>query len=331
MFFPFHRLRKWQQVKATIIVATLFTPATPLLAASCCGGGSGGSLILPKMSSAMFDMSASQENYNGFWQADGTILQDPPGSDLKQLRLNVGAAYRLAPNWQTSFVLPYVWNRNQYSGYEHNSNGLGDSSFSLLYEAFDDITCVWKVRELSDLKPAIYWGATLTVPTGISPYDDVPNKLDTTGLGFYRLDGSLHVEKTIYPLTASLTLNHGIHIKRPVNRERGEHVKPYNKQLGDRTSVTTSFSYTHFMDSLDAITAGFSYNYLTEGKTVTDGTEDSASGFRKQSISTSLTWAESGNRWITRVSWNHSINREGWGENFPITDIYTLGVSYLYE
>jgi len=321
---------KWRPIKITTIAVTLLNP-TLTFAASCCGGGSSSGLTLPKTATAMIDLSINQEIYNGFWLADGTRAEDPPGSDLKQFRFNTGFAYRLADNWQTSIVMPYTWNRNKYSGTERNTHGLGDTSISLLYEAFDDITCVWKVRKLSDLKPSIYWGASLTLPTGTSPYDDVSDNFDITGRGFYRVDGTLHVEKTIYPFTAAVTFSHGVHIKRPVNKENGNYVEPYNKQLGNRTSITTAASYTHFMESLDTLTATVSYNYLTEEKSTIDGVKDSASGFKKNSITTALAWANSDNQWILKLSWNHSIDRDNWGENFPITDVFTTGVSYVFQ
>ena len=67
---------------------------------------------------------------------------------------------------------------------------LGDMTLGLTYEAFDGIKCIWKVRDWRDLIPAAYFGVALTVPTGISPYDDVANNFDITGRGFYRLDGT---------------------------------------------------------------------------------------------------------------------------------------------
>lgn len=325
-FFP----AKWRQLKIVLAAATLFSPTT-IYAASCCGGGSSSGLTLPKAATAMVDFSIDQETYNRFWHSDGTVTEYPSGTDLKQYRFNTGLAYRLADNWQTSIVIPYVWNRNKYSGLERNTHGFGDTSISLSYEAFDDITCVWKVRELSDLKPSIYLGAALTLPTGTSRYDDVVDSFDTTGRGFYRLDSTLHIEKTIYPFTASINLSYGAHLQRSVNKEDGNYVEPYDKKLGNRLSVTPAFAYTHFMPSLNTVTATVSYNYLTEEKTTFDGVRDSASGFEKRSITTSLAWADSDNQWIVKLSWNHAIARDNWGENFPITDVITTGVSYVFQ
>jgi len=93
-------------------------------AASCCGGGSASSLLLPKFFTHMFGASFNYEQYHGFWNQDGIHVYDPPGSDLKQFRLNLGYAYRLAPNWQTSVVAPFVWNDNKYSGLESSTSGI---------------------------------------------------------------------------------------------------------------------------------------------------------------------------------------------------------------
>ncbi|MBL1259273.1 MAG: hypothetical protein COB33_001930 [Thiotrichaceae bacterium] len=121
---------------------TLFSPLAQ--AASCCGGGASSALVLPKFSTAMVDVSFDIEQYDGFWNNSGRHNPDPPGSDLSQSRLNVGYAHRLS----------CVWNDNQYSGLLTNSDGLGDTKFNLWYEAFDGITCVWKVKKPADLKPA---------------------------------------------------------------------------------------------------------------------------------------------------------------------------------
>jgi hypothetical protein len=60
------------------------------LAASCCGGGSASSLVMPKFSRAMVDVSVDMEQYHGYWNKNGEHVPDPPNSDLTQYRLNVG-------------------------------------------------------------------------------------------------------------------------------------------------------------------------------------------------------------------------------------------------
>ncbi len=298
-------------------------------AASCCGGGSSGSLLLPKFSKEMMSVSIETDSYRGLWNQNGIWVPDPDGSDLNQYRLSAGYAYRLAPRWQVSAVLPYVWNDNSYSGWQRSTDGLGDSSISLWYEAFDNVTCVWKVNDWSDLKPAVYWGGTLTVPTGVSPYDDVEDSFDITGRGFYRLDGSLMLEKTIYPFNATLAIGYGKYLKRAVNRRYGSYVEPYNEVLGDRLSSSLSLGYSYFTDAMDSLTATLSYNYLHEEKSITDAVIDNTSGFEKKSVTTTLAWSTADRSWVVKISWSRGQRENGWGRNFPVTDTVSLGVNHV--
>ncbi len=300
-------------------------------AASCCGGGSASSLVLPKFSRAMSDISFDIEKYDGFWNQEGKHTPDPPGSDLRQYRLNLGYAHRFAPRWQGSVTLPYVWNENDYAGLNSSTNGLGDATVSLWYENFDGIQCVWKVKSLEDLKPAAYFGATLTIPTGISPYDDVENSFDITGRGFYRLDGTVLLDKTVYPWNASLLLSYGTHFERPVNREYGNYVEPYERRLGDRMLATLSLGYTQFLESMSTLTYTLAYSDLKENEGKVDGHRDPATGFRKRSIAATVAFATFDRDWVVKFTWSHTLRGDDWGENFPTTDVYTVGVSRVYR
>ncbi|MCF6235184.1 MAG: hypothetical protein L3J70_02210 [Gammaproteobacteria bacterium] len=313
---------------ATLLAGTvLLSTTTTVNAASCCGGGSATSLVLPKFSRSMVDGSLDIERYDGFWNKEGDHISDPPGSDLNQYRLNFGYAHRLASRWQASVIIPYVWNDNQYSGLSSQTRGLGDATFNLWYEAFDGMTCVWKVKSLEDLKPAAYFGATLTVPTGVSLFDDVENNFDITGRGFYRLDGTMLLEKTIYPWNASLLLSYGKYFERSVNREYGKYIEPYEKNLGDRFLGTLSLGYTQFLKSMDTLTYTMALSHLQEDEAEIDGYNDSISAFDKRSVALTAAYATMNRDWVFKVTWSHAIDRDGWGENFPTTDVLTLGVS----
>lgn len=298
-------------------------------AASCCGGGGSTSLVLPKFSRSMLDVSLDYEQYDGFWDNDGNWKQDPPGSDLNQYRMNFGYAHRLSENWQASVSIPYAWNRNQYASLERNTDGLGDTTLSFWYESFEKITCVWDVVTWEDLLPAVYWGGALTVPTGTSPYDDVEDNFDITGRGAYRFDLSVLVEKTIYPWNASFNASYGKYLERSVNREYGTHVEPYDKQLGDRINATLSLGYTHFTDQMNSLTTTVSYTYLEEEESEIDGVTDPTSGFQKESIALALAWATADRNWITTVTWSHAPKSDDWGVNFPSTDILTVGLTHV--
>jgi outer membrane cobalamin receptor len=311
--------------------ALVLSMAPPVWAASCCGGGSATSLILPKFSKAMVDVSVDFEHYDGFWNEQGDHVPDPPGSDLKQYRLNLGYAHRLASRWQTSVSVPYVWNENQYAGLESSTNGLGDTTVNLWYEAFDGIQCVWKVRSAKDLRPAAYFGASLIIPTGVSPYDDVKSSFDITGRGLYRLDGNMLLEKTIYPWNAALQLGYGRYLERSVNREYGNYVEPYDKTLGDRRQGTISGGYTHFLDSMDSLTFTAAYSDLSEADGEINGRTDPTTGFRKRSVAGILAFATMDRNWVYKLVWSHALQGDDWGRNFPTTDIMTMGMSYVFR
>jgi hypothetical protein len=115
-------LKKWKipmavYPKAMVAVWLVLTGfVRPIQAASCCGGGSSASLVLPKFATFLFDTSFEHEKYNGFWDSRGTYEKDPEGSDLRQLRINTGVAYRIHDNIQMFLSLPYIINLNEYTG-----------------------------------------------------------------------------------------------------------------------------------------------------------------------------------------------------------------------
>jgi hypothetical protein len=250
---------------AALILGAASSLPGSALAASCCGGGSATSLIVPKFAKAVVDTCFDLEIYNGFWNQNDKHTPDPSGSDLKQYRLNFGYAQRLARNWQASIIVPYVWNSNRYSGLSSRSDGLGDATIALWYEAWDDQSA-WKIQKPKDLIPAVTVGVSVLLPTGISPYDDVGSSFDVTGRGFYRVDGNLLVDKTIQHWNISMMMSYGTYVERPVNKEYGKYVQPYRKKLGDRVSASTSLGYNYVLttrgDSLGGmVTCLYNKNY----------------------------------------------------------------------
>jgi hypothetical protein len=325
------RLFNFIPVAAALLAgaATLFPQSA--WAGSCCGGGSPTSLIVPKYARAIADISFDTEIYDGFWNQDGKHIADPPGSDLKQYRVNLGYAHRFFEKWQASISLPYVWNDNTYSGISSQTNGLGDTTLSLWYDAIED-KATWKVHDLQDMIPGVTLGLSLLLPTGISPYDDMNSSFDITGRGFYRLDGNLLIEKSIQPWSASLALSYGTYFERSVNREYGKYVEPYSKQLGDRTSASISLSYNYVLNtSGDLLIGTASYAYLDESDGNFNGIRDGSSAFRKQSAGANIAYSSTDRDWSVRAGWNHAIQEDGWGKNFPTTDIFTVGARYVFR
>jgi hypothetical protein len=171
----------------------------------------------------------------------------------------------------------------------------------------------------------------LTVPTGISPYDNVENSFDITGRGFYRLDGNILLDKTIYPWNASLLLSYGKYLERDVNREYGKYVEPYTKELGDRKLGTATFGYTYFLDNMDTMTFSFNYSYLAEDAGSIDGRPDYSSEMEKKSIGATVAYSTMNRDWVYKLIFIHSDPVDGQGQNFPVTDIVTLGVSHVFR
>lgn len=317
-------------IAAALLVGAAILSPPEALAGSCCGGGSATSLLVPRYGRSVLDASIDLEKYDGFWNQDGKHTPDPPRSDLNQYRLNLGYAHRFYDNWQASISLPVVWNDNQYSGQSSRKNGLGDVTLSLWYEALLD-NSAWKVREPADLLPGVTLGASLLVPTGISPYDDVSSSFDVTGRGFYRFDANLLLDKTIQPWNASLALAYGSYLERSVNQEYGKYCEPYRKQLGDRFSAALSLGYNYYLGTGgDTLTGAASYSYLREGDGSINDSNDGSSAFRKQAVGGSLTYSNTDKNWSIRAAWSHAIKADGWGANFPTTDIFSLGVRYVF-
>ncbi len=300
-------------------------------AASCCGGGGSASLTLPKFTQSMIGLSVDAENYDGFWDHEGKGHADPPGSTLSQYRMNVGYARRFSDNWQGSINAPYIVNDNRYSGVTSHTQGLGDTTIDVKREFFDNIMCVTEVSSIEDLYPALYVGGTLTVPTGISPYDDVTNSFDITGRGFYRFDLNVLVEKTVYPWTVTLSGSYGVSMERPVNREYGTYVTPYTKKLGDRYNLSFGGGYTWFLPNGDMVTATATLSEVREFAGTIDGRNDPTSGLSARRWALAVGWNTPDRAWVAGASFSRSFRDDGWGANFPMTDIFSLRISHVLD
>jgi len=302
-------------------------------AGSCCGGGGGASLILPKTAQTAASLTTASEQYDGYYDQQGTWRPDPAGSDLAQYRLSLAMAQRLAKDWQASVNLPYVWNRNHYAAVDSATNGLGDTTVGVTYETFNSPTCITKVTRLKDLTPSVYLGGGLLIPTGISPYDDVKNSFDITGRGFYRADLNFLADKTIFPWTVTMSGGVGHHFERKVNREYGNYVEPYTKQLGNTANGSLGLGYT--WDLPWEVTTGMTVittvtlSQRWEGEATIDGVKDESSGLRKRDVGISATILSFAEDWSVNLGYVTSRPASGWGRNCPATDVFTLGVRHV--
>ena len=286
--------------------------AQAVSAASCCGGGgtSGPTSILGLFSMGRLDLSFEWEKYDGYWNEDSDVQEDPPDSDLNQYRLNLGYAHRFNAAWQGYVALPFVWNDNRYAGETTGGHGPGDMTLGAWWQSRND----W-----------LFLGSSLLIPTGKSPYDDVDNSFDVTGRGFYRLNANLLLQKTLGQWDLSASGSYGLALERDVNREYGNYVEPYNKQLGDRISIGSSVAHT-WLASYGNWTGSVGLSYLEEGKASIEGNDDPTSGFDKTTANTTLIYSTLDRTWTAKAGWDQGIA----GRNFPRTDIYSMGISYGY-
>jgi hypothetical protein len=279
----------------------------------------------------MADLSFDYERYDGYFDSSGHYKSDPVGSDLRQYRATLSVGTRLARDWQLGAAVPWVWNDNRYSGISSQTQGVGDTSLSLWYEAFTERSA-WRAGSARDLLPSVTVGPTLVIPTGISPYDDVTWSFDVTGRGFYRLDAALLVDKSYRAWSASLSGTYGWYRGRPVNRTNGNWDEPGRRTLGDRATASGSLSYRQFIGTGgNALTLGGAVAWVHEVQGTANGRPDTATGMARTSAGATLTWSSTDGDLSVRASWNHALQREGLGRNFPTTDIFSTGLRYVFR
>lgn len=327
----YHNMRLKQNPCPTRLLNAAFVgfltlPSSTVLAASCCGGGAGTSVILPKFNDMMVEANSAYEQFDGNWNPDGHYVEEVDGQDLNELTTTISMAKRLHDHWQFSLNLPYTRHDNQYSGESGNSGGLGDTSMSIWYEAFENVTCVYRIAGWESLKPSIYIGGQLTVPTGKSRYSDrVDRSEEITGRGFYRFDSQVMVEKTIYPWSLSVTWMYGKYLERPVNQEYGRDIEPYDKQLGDRHSLSSSLGYTWFAKDMSMVTLSTSYTDLSEGASSIDGDRNEDDAFQKISTGLNLTYTSPRRDWFAKLGYSQAER----GTRTPRSSAINLGVGYV--
>ncbi len=129
-----------------------------------------------------------------------------------------------------------------------------------------------------------------------------------------------------------MLLSYGKYFERPVNREE-HYVDPYRKRLGDRASCTLTVSYESLFDvsnSRNRLTYTAGLSEIWEDESTINGERDPASGLRKSAVSGTVAWSTLERTWIAKVTWSHTIKKNGWGANFPASDIYSIGVTHVF-
>ena len=79
------------------------------------------------------------------------------------------------------------------------------------------------------------------------------------------------------------------------------------------------------------MTGTASLSELREADTTIDGSQIDNSGLKKDSIGGTIAYSSTDHDWGVRVLWIHTVKQDGWGKNFPATDIYTIGVNYGFR
>ena len=72
-------------------------------------------------------------------------------------------------------------------------------------------------------------------------------------------------------------------------------------------------------------------NSLTEWEDqgTINGSTDPTSGFEKRSFTFTAAYSTMAKDWIVKASINHSPRSDGWGSNFPVTNIYSVELIHV--
>ena len=80
---------------------------------------------------------------------------------------------------------------------------------------------------------------------------------------------------------------------------------------------------------MNTLTYTFAYSYLKEDEGEINGQSDPTAGFKKQSVAATIAFATMDRDWVVKATWSHALKDDNWGQNFPTTDIFSLGVSHV--
>ena len=185
-------------VAAALLALLGWGVAAPSYAASCCGGASNTDQFgLPKWRQALIGVSPQVSHAWAVRDAGGNQLEGAWRSDA--LRLVLGGAYRVAPDWQVSAAVPLLVNRVGAGRMSSAGGGLGDVGLQVRYELIDEDSCFARpVTEMAwdEVKPSVHFFARAAAPSG-RPTSLASDGLgaSVTGRGLWTADAGLEVTK----------------------------------------------------------------------------------------------------------------------------------------
>jgi hypothetical protein len=172
--------------------------AAPLWAASCCGGASNTDQFgLSKWRGAMVGVSPQISHAFAVRDGGGAEVGGAWRSDA--VRLVVGGAYRVAPDWQVAAAVPGLYNAISAGALASAGGGLGDAGLQVRYELLDEDTCFMRpVTEMAwdEVKPSVHLFLRGALPTG-RPTSRATDGLGAsiTGRGLWTADAGVDVTK----------------------------------------------------------------------------------------------------------------------------------------
>ena len=75
----------------------------------------------------------------------------------------------------------------------------------------------------------------------------------------------------------------------------------------------------------------FLYSHLQEDAGKIDGRTDPSTEMEKNSLGAILAYSTMDRDWVFKLSYIHALPESGQGQNFPVTDILTMGVSHVFR
>lgn len=170
------------------MVLVLLTASRDGWAAACCGDGSSLGRRLTESETSASTLSLSYLGRFGGYSGDGTYRGLEKGDYDHTLRLEAGFTVRAASWLELGVLVPLQVDLRSLGGTSEQGGGFGDISAAARYQA---------LRDPGDKPwPAIYFTATVVVPTGRPTELGSELGSSVTGQGVPELRGQIDIEKT---------------------------------------------------------------------------------------------------------------------------------------